>query len=56
MKLPNFDSWSNGELSKNGHHFRKLSYQKMSIPKMCSKLVLQGKKIRKIHMIFYLEN
>ena len=23
MKLPNFDNWSNGELSKIGHHFRK---------------------------------
>ena len=21
MKLPNFDNWSNGELSKIGHHF-----------------------------------
>ena len=23
MKLPNFDNWSNGELSKIGHQFRK---------------------------------
>jgi hypothetical protein len=23
MKLPNFDNWSNGELSKIGYHFRK---------------------------------
>ena len=23
MKLPNFDNWSNGELSKFGHHFIK---------------------------------
>ena len=23
MKLPNFDNWSNDELSKIGHHFRK---------------------------------
>ena len=21
MKLPNFENWSNGELSKIGHHF-----------------------------------
>ena len=23
MKLPHFDNWSNGELSKIGHHFGK---------------------------------
>ena len=23
MKLPKFDNWSDGELSKIGHHFRK---------------------------------
>ena len=24
MKLPNFENWSHGELSKNGHHFERI--------------------------------
>ena len=35
MKLPNFDNWSNGELSKVGHHFRKYSDSKIDVIKIC---------------------
>ena len=38
MILPNFENWSNGELTKIGHHFRFIdlsngSYQKISTSK-----------------------
>ena len=36
MKLLNFENWSSGELSKNGHHFRKYSYLKIDNTKKCS--------------------
>ena len=35
MKLPNFDNWSIGELSKIGHHFRKESDLKIDVIKKC---------------------
>ena len=47
MKLPNFDNWSNGELSKIGHHFRKCA------PKF---VFFNEKKIGKIQMIFNIDN
>ena len=36
MKLPNFENWSNGELSKIGHHFRKKRDLKIDIIKRCA--------------------
>ena len=36
MKLPNFENWSNGELSNIGHHFRKKSYLKIDVIKKCA--------------------
>ena len=35
MKLLNFENWSNGNLSKIGHHFRKLSDLKIDVIKKC---------------------
>ena len=47
MKLPNFKNWSNGELSKFGHHLRKLSDLKPNFIKKC-----QNKKMRSlIHIL-----
>ena len=63
MKLPNFENWSNGELSKIWHHFSnerlsKLILSKNVNNKKCApKLVFfNEKKLRKIRMIFDLEN
>ena len=48
MKLPNFDNWSNGELSKIGHHFRKLSDLKIDVIKKCApKLIFFDEKNEK---------
>ena len=35
MKFPNFDNQSKGELSKIGHHFRKLSDLEIDVIKKC---------------------
>ena len=63
MKLPNFQNWSNGELSKIMHYFRKQSDKKLSNQKMSitTNVLLTSyssmkKKIRKIPMIFDIEN
>ena len=51
-KLPNFDNWSNGELSKIGYHFRKKSELKM-----CPLLVVfNEKKTQKDSDDFDIEN
>ena len=54
MKLPNFDNWGNGELSKIGHQFRKQSDLKIDVIKKC--IFFNEKKIRKIQTIFDIEN
>ena len=63
MKLPNFDNWSNGELSNIGHHFSNKGIEKLIISKnvnnkKCApKLVFfNEKKLRKIPIIFDIEN
>ena len=62
-KLLNFENWVNGEVSKIGNNFRKQSDLKIDVikkcqqQKMCSWIrILQWKKIRKIRMIFDIEN
>ena len=63
MKLPNFENWSNGDLSKIGHHFSnkviyKLMLSKNVNNKICApKLIFfNEKKMRKIRIIFDVEN
>ena len=34
-KLLNFENWINGEVSKIGHHFRKLNDLKIDVIKKC---------------------
>ena len=61
-KLLNFEFWINGELSKIGHHFSNKKSQKLILSKnvnnkKCApKLVFFNKKMRKIWMIFDIEN
>ena len=58
MKLLNFENCSSGELSKIGHHFKKLMLWKNVNNKKCAaKFVFANeKKIRKIQMVFDVEN
>ena len=58
MKLPNFDNWSNGELAKIGHHFRKYTDLKIDIIKKCAPkfIFFNEKKIQKDSDDFYIEN
>jgi len=63
MNLPNFGSPSSDISSKIGHHFRNKTFFKIKVSKNtfykkgAPKLILfDEKKIRKIRMIFDLEN
>ena len=62
MKFLNFENWSSGELSKLEMIFEskmilQLSYQKLSIKKCATKLVLfNEKKSERFQMIFEVEN
>ena len=53
MKLPSFDNWDNGELSKIGIMILKNVNNKNCTPKF---VFFKGKKIRKIQMIFDIQN
>ena len=59
MKLLNFENWSCGELSKIGHHLKKLSDLSKNVNnKKCAPkfIFFIEKKIIKIPMIFEVEN
>ena len=63
MKLPNFNNWSNGELSKIGHHFSNKRLKKLVLSKNINNnkcapkfVFFNEKKIRKLRMIFDVEN
>ena len=60
-KLLNFEFWINGELSKIGHHFcnnliQKLSLSKKVSNKKCAPKLVFFNQMRKIQMIFDIEN
>ena len=59
MKLPNFENWSNGQLSKIGHHFINKRLLKLILSKNVNNknlIFFNEKKIQKDPMIFDIEN